>query len=193
MADERKPLKLKTGCGVPHPEDLFEEYEKGDGYITANIGIDKIEKLVQYFVMTREEPIDFILRLPVSEEADSGTIEYIIEGLSVDDALLAMIRAGKLLFEDGVSSFSFKCPAGDEISFGQYNIMNLYGDDLEFAEDFFGPHKVPCVEKVTTALDQITDEEPGECRLYEDGGKTIFDLPDKLAKMGMHRYTGGDN
>ena len=65
MAEDRKALKLKTGCVCSFGDLLFEEYEAGDGYIKANVSIDKIEKLVQYFVMVHDEPMTFTLNLPV--------------------------------------------------------------------------------------------------------------------------------
>lgn len=198
MAEDRKALKLKTGCVCSFGDLLFEEYEAGDGYIKANVSIDKIEKLVQYFVMVHDEPMTFTLNLPVDEEADAGVVAYEIERCSVEDMLLVMIRAGKVLFEDGVSSFEIEGDAsGDRISFGRFNVMEAFGQDLEFVEDFFGPHKVRKVDKVTTAFDIISGEAPEvpggddegqltwECRVYEDSGKTVFDLPEKLAEMGM--------
>ncbi len=204
-AAERRPLKLKTGCVCSFGDRLFEEYEAGDGYITANVSIDKIDKLVQYFVMVHDEPMTFTLKLPVDEDAmasaaagdtdGAGIVRYEIERCSVDDMLLVLIRAGKVLFEDGVSSFEIEGEeSGEKISFGRFNVMNIYGQDLEFVEDFFGPHKVPKVDKVTTAFDILAEDSSltADCRVYEDGGKTIFDLTEKLAAMGM-RPAGGDN
>lgn len=216
MTEERRLLKLKSGCVCDFGDRLYEEYEKGDGYITANISTDKIEKLVQYFVMVHDEPMTFTLKLPLDEDVmDAGSSAenyavYEIERCSVDDMLLVLIRAGKILIEDGVSSFEIEGEeSGEKISFGRFNVTNIYGQDLEFVEDFFGPHNVPLVEKVTTAFDILAGADAGgddadaaadagssltaQCNVYEENGKTVFDLPEKLSEMGMRPAKSSEN
>ena len=91
-------LKLKEGYHVPFPEKLSEGYEMEENSIVANVGVDKLEEVIQHFIAIKDEPIFFILELPASGEKESpkasGIVTalhkdiYYIDGCSVDAALI---------------------------------------------------------------------------------------------------------
>lgn len=72
-------MKLKAGCHVPFAERLQEEYKINGDQITANVGTDKIESVMQHFIAVHEEPIFFILELPTQarneQEIRPGVVE----------------------------------------------------------------------------------------------------------------------
>ena len=100
-----KVLKLKAGAKISSKAVLYEGYQKGENHITANVGIDKIEEVLQHFIAIHEEPLFFILELPAKADDETevapGIVKtlhkdiYYIDGCSQEEALTILIRAGK--------------------------------------------------------------------------------------------------
>ena len=55
-------LVLRTGCRVPFPEELFEEYMLMGNQIIANISADKIRTVMEHFICIHESIITTIRR-----------------------------------------------------------------------------------------------------------------------------------
>ena len=77
-------MKLKVGCYVPFAERLREEYKINGDQMTANIGTDKIESLMQHFIAVHDEPLFFILELPAQAEKEQKIRPDVVEKLHVD-------------------------------------------------------------------------------------------------------------
>lgn len=54
-------LKLKEGYHVPFPEKLSEGYEMEENSIVANVGVDKLEEVIQHFIAIKDEPLFLFL------------------------------------------------------------------------------------------------------------------------------------
>ena len=193
----REKLKLKAGSKISPVSTLYEGYEVGENHITANVGIDKIEGVLQHFIVMQEEPMFFILELPASadDEAEvaSGIVEtlhkdvYYIDGCSQEEALTVLIRVGDLLYNDGVSAFGFGChESGDEIMFGKYNVLTIYSQNIENYNDFFDAHEIEKTDKLITPWSTFTEETPGVSERYEVDGKSVFDIPKQFKDWGMY-------
>ena len=191
-------LKLKTGCKVGLPDRLYEGYEIGGDYIIANVGIDKIEEVMQHFIVMHDEPLFFILELPADQkdetEVTAGIVErlhkdvYYIDGCSQEEALTILLRAGEMLFHDGLSAFGFGChESEDEIMFGKYNVLTIYSHHTEQYADFFKVHDIEKTEKLTTAWDTFSAKYPGISEIYEVDGKNVYDIPQQFQEWGIYR------
>lgn len=190
-------LKLKAGAGISSKEVLYEGYQKGDNHITANIGIGKIEEVLQHFIVIHEEPLFFILELPAKADDETevapGIVKtlhkdvYYIDGCSQEEALTILIRAGELLYNDGLISFGFGChESKDEIMFGKYNVLTIYSENIDNYNDFFEPHDIELTDKLITAWDTFSAECPGTSEKYVLGEKTVYDIPKQFEEWGMY-------
>lgn len=190
-------LKLKAGSKVSLSDSLYEGYKISGNYITANVGIDKIEAVMQHFIVMHDEPLFFILELPANQkdetEVASGIVEilhkdvYYIDGCSQEEALTIMLRVGCLLFNDGLSSFGYGChESGDEIMFTKYNVLTIYSREIEKYDDFFDVHEVEKTDNLTTAWDTLSGDHPGVSEIYEVDGKTVYDIPEQFKEWGMY-------
>ena len=146
-------MKLKAGCYVPFAERLREEYKINGDQMTANIGTDKIESLMQHSIAVHDEPLFFILELPTQAENEQeirpGVVEklhvdvYYLDGCSQAAALTLLKQTGPLLIKDGLSTFGFGgLESGDEILFSKYNIVTIFGQNLQSYAEFFAAHQI---------------------------------------------------
>lgn len=190
-------LRLKAGCHVEHPENLFEGFEVFDRCIRANISIENIESIFRHFILEHCEPLFFILELPSSRDEETASSSgiassfhmdvYYIDGCSQETALSILTRAGNILFNDGLSSFGFGChETGDEILFGKYNVLTLFSNRIESYIGFFEGHGIARVEKLITAWDTFSSEHPGDSYRYEENGMTVFDIPNSFKELGIY-------
>ena len=190
-------LKHKKGCRVHPGTILYEGYAVSDKLITANVSIDKVRAMMLRFVAMRDEPVFFILEIPsrgdTETETSPGVVEtlhkdvYYIDGLSKDGTAAVMRRAGGILVNDGMSSFGFGGHhSGDEIMFGQYNVLTVYTSHPEKYDDLFTAHGIKRNDDLVTAWDTFTPDTPGDCRLYRVLGKRVYDIPEMLKDQGMY-------
>ena len=113
--------------------------------------------------MIHDEPLFFILELPVSIDREKVIAKsiikeshkdvYYIDGCSREECLALLIRYGDLLVNDGLSKFGFGGhKSHDEIMLDSYNVVTI----------------------------------PGISEIYESNGKTVYDLPTELAEWGIY-------
>ena len=191
-------LNLSKGYKITSKEELFEGFElKDDNTIIANVGSDKIIDVVQHFICMQEEPLFFILELPVSCDRETpireGVLDkmhkdiYFIDGLSKEDSLVLTIRYGELLVSDGMSNFGFASQkTHDEIMVEPYNIINLYSENISFYKDFYEPHEIKEVDNLKTAYDTFSKDTPGSKERVDVDGVSVYDLPELLKEWGMY-------
>ena len=177
-------MKLKAGCHVPFAERLQEEYKINGDQITANVGTDKIESVMQHFIAVHEEPLFFILELPTQarneQEIRPGVVEklhvdvYYLDGCSQAAALALLKQTGPLLFEDGLSAFGFGgLQSGDEILFSKYNIVTIFSQNLQSYAEFFAAHQMRENPNLLTAWDLFDPQHPGVSKTVTVEGKDI--------------------
>ena len=110
-------LNMKIGCKITTGNQLAEGYESEGYSFTANVNVDKIESVLQHFICMHDEPLFLILELPANLDDENqvrpGVVEtlhkdiYYIDGCSQEEALAFLDREGKLLINDGISTFGF--------------------------------------------------------------------------------------
>ena len=191
-------LNLVKGHQVSLVEKLFESFTKlTEHNLMANLHAEKILEVFQYFIAIHDEPLFFILELPVSIDREKVIAKniikeshkdvYYIDGCSREECLALLIRYGDLLVNDGLSKFGFGGhQSHDEIMLDSYNVLTIYSKELSKFNDFFEPHNIQFVEELVTAWETFSETSPGISESYESNGKTVYDLPIELAEWGIY-------
>ena len=191
-------LNLVKGHRVSLVENLFESFTKlTEHHLMANVHAEKILEIFQHFIVIHDEPLFFILELPVSIDREKVIAKniikeshkdvYYIDGCSREECLALLIRYGDLLVNDGLSKFGFGGhKSHDEIMLDSYNVVTIYSKELSKFNDFFEPHNIQFVEELVTAWKTFSKTSPGISEIYESNGKTVYDLPEELAEWGIY-------
>ncbi|MGT2806016.1 hypothetical protein ACVRYC_04095 [Streptococcus intermedius] len=191
-------LNLVKGHQVSLVENLFESFTKlTEHHLMANVHAEKILEIFQHFIVIHDEPLFFILELPVSIDREKVIAKniikeshkdvYYIDGCSREECLALLIRYGDLLVNDGLSKFGFGGhKSHDEIMLDSYNVVTIYSKELSKFNDFFEPHNIQFVEELVTAWKTFSKTSPGISEIYECNGKTVYDLPEELAEWGIY-------
>ena len=190
-------LKLKAGSRITSATKLFEGYQISDDQIIANVSVDKIEAVMRHFIAMHHEPLFFILELPANikqeKEIKPGVIEtfhkdvYYMDGCTQEKAAEILLRAGDVLFNDGMASFGYGGHrSGDEIMFGQYNVLTIYTKHPENYTGFFETHDIPRDDTLVLAWDTFTKKTPGDSYLYEANGRSVYDIPELFKDWGIY-------
>ena len=191
-------LNLVKGHRVSLVENLFESFTKlTEHHLMANVHAEKILEIFQHFIVIHDEPLFFILELPVSIDREKVIAKniikeshkdvYYIDGCSREECLALLIRYGDLLVNDGLSKFGFGGhKSHDEIMLDSYNVVTIYSKELSKFNDFFEPHSIQFVEELVTAWKTFSKTSPGISEIYESNGKTVYDLPEELAEWGIY-------
>lgn len=191
-------LNLVKGHRVNMVENLFESFTKlTEHHLMANVHAEKILEVFQHFIVIHDEPLFFILELPVSIDREKVIAKniikeshkdvYYIDGCSREEFLALLIRYGDLLVNDGLSKFGFGGhKSHDEIMLDSYNVVTIYSKELSKFNDFFESHNIQFVEELVTAWKTFSKTSPGISELYESNGKTVYDLPGELAEWGIY-------
>ena len=191
-------LNLVKGHRVTLVENLFESFTKlTEHHLMANVHAEKILEVFQHFIVIHDEPLFFILELPVSIDREKVIAKniikeshkdvYYIDGCSREECLALLIRYGDLLINDGLSQFGFGGhKSHDEIMLDSYNVVTIYSKELSKFNDFFEPHNIQFVEELVTACETFSETSPGISEIYESNGKTVYDLPEELAEWGIY-------
>lgn len=191
-------LNLVKGHQVSLVENLFESFTKlTEHHLMANVHSEKILEVFQHFIAIHDEPLFFILELPVSIDREKVIAKniikeshkdvYYIDGCSREECLALLIRYGDLLVNDGLSKFGFGGhKSHDEIMLDSYNVVTIYSKELSKFNDFFEPHNIQFVEELVTAWKTFSKTSPGISEIYECNGKTVYDLPEELAEWGIY-------
>ena len=191
-------LNLVKGHRVSLVENLFESFTKlTEHHLMANVHAEKILEIFQHFIVIHDEPLFFILELPVSIDREKVIAKniikeshkdvYYIDGCSREECLALLIRYGDLLVNDGLSKFGFGGhKSHDEIMLDSYNVVTIYSKELSKFNDFFEPHNIQFVEELVTAWKTFSKTSPGISEIYESNGKTVYDLPGELDEWGIY-------
>ena len=191
-------LNLVKGHQVSLVENLFESFTKlTEHHLMANVHAEKILEIFQHFIVIHDEPLFFILELPVSIDREKVIAKniikeshkdvYYIDGCSREECLVLLIRYGDLLVNDGLSKFGFGGhKSHDEIMLDSYNVVTIYSKELSKFNDFFEAHNIQFVEELVTAWKTFSKTSPGISEIYESNGKTVYDLPEELAEWGIY-------
>lgn len=186
------------GCFVKNATALQEQYERRENYLKANVDADKIRSILEDFINMQEGLMFFILELPTNADEEdknqSGEVNtyhrdvYYIDGCSKEGLLEILQLIGDLLINDGLSHFGFGChDYPDEIMSTDYNMVLIYSkNNLNKYNNFFEQHDITRTDKLITAWDTFSEENPGICRSYVKDGKNVYSIPEDFKEWGIY-------
>lgn len=190
-------LNMVKGCRVKDPSVLFEGYERTETGFIANVNADKIQSLLERFVLLHNEYCFVILEVPTNAKeetalASDGTQPlhkdvYYLDGLTPERAIEFLRVFSEWFVHDGMSTFGIGIHSGaNEIVLGKYNVVTVYTKAPEIYDRFFEGLDIHKVFDLKTAWDYFTQDEPGESFLYSYKGKNIYDLVEHLKQYGLY-------
>lgn len=199
-------FNLIKGAKVNENIALKEEYEINGNWIYANISAENIRRIINQFIeIENTELFCLFIEIPANM-TDENVIRKTEDGYCVTEKMhkdiyyLDDISAKDLnellnvfedtLINDGLSSFGVLSQKGNEIGKYKYNVMGAYsdGEDLSPIIETFYNVKIPRTDKLVTAWDCFSQDNPGESELYKKDGKTIYDVVDELKEFGLYKY-----
>lgn len=190
-----KQLILREGSQVPFPEQLQEGYRRSGNQIVANVSATQILPLLESFIAAHDEPLFFILELPVTEpeeavlQAAAGKAAlhksiYYLDGCSQDEAKTILYDWGTVLCRDGLCAFGFGGhQSGDELTVGKYNVAEGFSRHGTKLEALFADQDIPETDGLLTAWNTFTTDAPGQSQRVDTDGRSVFDIPDSYPAM----------
>lgn len=185
------------GVTVPFPERLREEFQVYEHRaIQANVSYEKLESLVREFYRGLEEPLFFVLQLPLSidEEKKLGNDRIIHDEVLYLDLQTQgqideiMDSFGPILLEDGMSRIAIASHASHEEIFVQkYKIIELFAPSPRRFIPLLQRYGLQETDHLLTAWNTFTQDTPGECRRVTRDGLDAYDVADILKQRGMYR------
>lgn len=199
-------FNLIKGAKVNENIALKEEYEINGNWIYANISAENIRRIINQFIeIENTELFCLFIEIPANM-TDENVIRktedgycvtekmhkdiYYLDDISAKDLNELLNVFEDILINDGLSSFGVLSQKGNEIGKYKYNVMGAYSDDEDLTpiiEAFYNV-KIPRTDKLVTAWDYFSQDNPGESELYKKDGKTIYDVVETLKEVGMYKY-----
>lgn len=199
-------FNLIKGAKISEDISLKEEYEINGNWIYANISAENIRRIINQFIeIENTELFCLFIEIPANM-TDENVIRktedgycvtekmhkdiYYLDDISAKDLNELLNVFEDILINDGLSSFGVLSQKGNEIGKYKYNVMGAYsdGEDLSPIIEAFYNVKIPRTDKLVTAWDYFTQDNPGESELYKKDGKTIYDVVETLKEVGMYKY-----
>lgn len=188
---------LAPGVKVPFPEQIEEKFQMRENSIQFNISFEKLDCFVRAFIAMIKEPCFFILHVPVSEDEDAKLRKipsepfhenvYYMDGLSKVDLISILDQFGDLFFQDGIIKFGVASHVtSDELFVEKYKILNIWSQEISYYLPLLDEFQIFETEKLITAWNTFTVDNPGECHRITIEGKSIYDARDALLLKGMY-------
>ena len=113
---------------------------------------------------------------------------YYLDNISADYLIELLNLFDDILVNDGLSSFGVLSQSGREIGKYKYNVIKAYSnDDLSPIVEVFTALDIPETYELVTAWNYFSYDDPGESKIYNLEGKTIYDVVDTLKEVGMYK------
>lgn len=190
-------LNMIKGCRIDDPSILFEGYEQTESGFVANVNAEKIQHLLEGFVLLHNESCFMIIEVPTNAKkenvlsADGRRLlhkdVYYLDGLTPDRAIEFLRVFGEWFVHDGLSNFGIGLHSGaNEIVLDKYNVVTVYTNTHQKYINFFESHNIHEVFSLKTAWDYFAHDKPGESFLYEYEGKNVYDIVEYLKQYGLY-------
>ena len=192
-------MKFSKGYYVPKQYMVNEGFQiKNETTIMANIDDVNIERMLYNFIDTLEYPSFFFLEIPLNKQQELKlrkkdtdpfhTEVYYIDGRTKDELKSILKKFGRLLIEDGLSTFGFGSNIKPlEICCTKYNIVYIYTNEIEKYAKFLKDIGINHLDRLITAWDTFTQSDPGRSEIAVIDGKKIYDLVQEYKDWGMYK------
>lgn len=191
-------FKFVKGCSIKKYDNLKEGYCIENNAIRANVGADKILRIMKDFVKMQDKESRLFLFIEVpcnlndekikkeATETEVGIIDetthkdvYYLDGIPQQVANKILEGASDILINDGMVSFGIGNHfTDDEIGKYSYNEVYLYfKDDIKEYEKLFIKNKIEKDNNLLSPWDLINENNPGISEKYTNkNGMDIYDL-----------------
>ena len=194
-------LEMIKGAKIKNAPNLKEGYEIQKNLLIVNVNASKIETLMQEFIKENKEDSFFLfievptnkkeeLKLQETEETKKLHMDiYYLDGITAKETNTLLEEYGEILIHDGLVQFGFGTQKKEEIGKYKYNLVKIYSrNNLEKYKKILKNYNIVKEEKLKTAWDYFTQENPGTSFSYQDGeGKNIYDCLEELKEKGLYK------
>lgn len=190
-------FQTAPGIHVPHSEQLEEKFKVSDKSLTFNISFDSLDDLVRAFIDRIDEPCFLILHIPATKDEEEALPEkpdktlhdcvYYLDGLSKVKLLTILDQYGALFLQDGISQFGVAShQTGDELFIQKYKVVSIWSKDILKFIPFLQAFGVTQTDELITPWQLFSNLSPGECKLMEIDGLSIYDVVKSLEPHGLY-------
>ena len=190
-------FQTASGVTIPFPDKILEGYQVTDNGFLINLSFKKLRSFVDDFIDGLVEPLRFVLEIPLKKDEEdelrkSNTDPFHKKICSLDWQSKAQIvdlmnNYGELLLNDGMSNFAiYSREPNDGIFVQKYKIISIFSQNPAKFIDFLDKYDLCETERLVTVWETFTHETPGETRAVTIDGIGIYNLYDKLVKLGMY-------
>lgn len=195
--DAIKMFNTALGVKIPFPDKIEEKYSLSENRIVLNISFEKLEPLIEEFLIDLSEPLFLFIHRPLKEneekelrknDFDSFHSEILyLDGQTKKQIIEIMSQFGEVLLNDGISSFGIAShETEDEIFVQKYKIVGIYSKDIEKYTQLMDKYGIGKTEKLLTAWDTFSQEHPSRCSRVVIDNKDIDDVVKALKEKGMY-------
>ncbi|MBQ8522785.1 MAG: hypothetical protein IJ458_03910 [Clostridia bacterium] len=191
-------MKFSSCYYVPKAELINEGFEINNNKIIINVDDAHMEELLSNFIDTLSYPSFFFLELPLNKQEEIKLRKkdtdpfhsdvYYIDGCNQEQLKTILKQSGKLLIEDGLSTFGFGSNIKPlEICCTKYNIVYIYTIEVEKYINLLKDMGISQVDKLITAWDTFTMENPGRAETTILDGKKVDDIVQDYKDWGIYK------
>ena len=191
-------MKFSKGYNVPKADLIKEGFEVKGNRIIINVDDSHIEELLCKFIDTLSYPSFFFLELPVNKQDEMKLRKkdtdpfhsevYYIDGRNQEELKTILKQSGELLIADGLCSFGFGSNIKPlEICCTKYNVVYIFTSEIERYAQFLKDMGINQVNKLITAWDTFTQENPGRAEIAIINGKRVDDLVKEYKDWGIYK------
>lgn len=190
-------FETAAGVSIPFPEHIKEEYQIFKHSVRLNLSFEKIKPMLLEFVEQLEEPLFFVLQLPLTQQEEAELRKNgndllhqkvcYLDGQSKSQIMEIISNYGELLLNDGISQFAVASHATkDDFFIQKYKLIDIFSNPPSKYVELIKKYGVTETTNLLTVWDTFSHETPGEARRIEMDGKNISDVYDELVKLGLY-------
>lgn len=156
----------------------------------------KLSALVSELYKALQEPLFFVLQLPLSYDEEikqptgNGLHQEVLylDGQTQSQIDAIMNSYGELLLRDGSTQFAIAShQTKDEIFIQTYKVVSIYSKTPEKYIPLLKKYGLRKTRNLITAWDTFSREHPGDCYAMNIDGFSAFDVARILKEQGMYR------
>lgn len=186
-----------SGVHIPFPDKVEEKYISSENSIRLNISFEKIEPLINDFLLGLSEPLFLVIELPLKEKEEIKLKEsndygfhseiLYLDGQTKKQMYEILNLYGEILFNDGMSRFGIAShKTSDELFVEKYKIIDIYSKNIKNHLSLMKKYSIDETKVLITAWDTFSNENPGKCTKVIIDNKDIYDVVEELKKIGMY-------
>lgn len=190
-------FQTASGVILPFPEKIKEEFIVLNRCLRFHLSFEKIQPMLDEFIENLAEPLFIVLQFPLSQpeeeelrQSDTDPLHQkvcYLDGQSKQQVKALLQQYGDLLLNDGISQFAVASHTTQEEMFiRKYKLIDIYCGNPEKYFPLMNKYGVAHTDNLVTAWNTFTRETPGEAIRIEKNGINVFDVFNKLVKVGMY-------